>query len=515
MGAALLGAAAVPPATDATAAPRPTARATTPAEQRVDAYLDSIRNRPSELRAFMRALPKGGDLHNHLSGAASTELLVRLAAQDGLCIDRKTDTARPAPCGPGTRPAADTRTDPAFRQHLIRAWSMQDLPPGESGHDHFFAAFGKFGEVTKRHTGELLADVTATAARNHQSYLETMVSPAGTEARKLAADVGYDPDLSRLHARLVAGGKLDRAVRHAQREADKATADYRRAAHCDTGHPEPACRVTFRFISQATRSAAPEQVFTQLALGMRLAERDPRFVAVNLVAPEDGATALRDYRLHMRMLDHLHGVYPKAHITLHAGELTPGLVKPADLRFHIREAVHTGHAERIGHGVDLAHEDGADDLLRTMAREGIALESPLTSNAQILGVEGDDHPFPRYRRAGVPVTLATDDPGISRTDISHEYQRAATTYRLSYHELKDLARTSLAEAFLPGPGRHDRATGPSAATAPRTGLKARLQERLEAAFTRFEQHVLHKNERVLHKKERVPHKKERVLHERG
>ncbi|WP_425428426.1 adenosine deaminase family protein [Streptomyces violens] len=471
LGAASLGAAALPAVPDAAATPPPAGRPTTPAEQRVDAHLDAIRHDPRALRAFMRALPKGGDLHNHLTGAASTELLVRLAAQDGLCIDR-TDTALPPPCRTGTRPAADTRTDPAFRQRLIRAWSMQDLPPGASGHDHFFAAFDKFDEVTERHTGELLADVTGTAAAHHQSYLETMITPAAPAARRLAADVGYDSDLSRMHRELLAGGKLDRVVRDARREADRATAVFRRTAHCDTHAPAPGCRVTVRFISQAIRAEAPEQVFTQLAVGMRLAERDRRFVAVNLVAPEDGETALRDYRLHMRMLDYLHGVYPHAHITLHAGELTPGLVKPADLRFHIREAVHTGHAERIGHGVDLAHEDGAEELLRTMAHHGIALESPLTSNAQILGVSGDDHPFQRYRRAGVPVTLATDDPGISRTDISHEYQRAATTYHLSYPELKDLARTSLEQAFLPGP------------------RKAHLQWRLENAFHRFEQREL-------------------------
>ncbi|MER7397807.1 adenosine deaminase [Streptomyces sp. NPDC000151] len=474
----------MPAVPDAAATPPPAGRPATPAEQRVDARLDAIRHHPQALRAFMQALPKGGDLHNHLSGAVSTELLVRLAAQDGLCIDR-TDTALPPPCRAGTRSAADTRTDPAFRQRLIRAWSMQDLPPGESGHDHFFAAFGKFGEVTKRHTGELLADVAGTAAANHQSYLETMVSPAGAAARRLAADVGYDADLARMHRALLAGGKLDQVVRDARQEADRATADFRRTAHCDTATPAPACRVTYRFISQGTRSAAPEQVFTQLALGMRLAEHDRRFVAVNLVAPEDGAVALRDYRLHMRMLDYLHGVYPHAHITLHAGELTPGLVKPADLRFHIREAVHTGHAERIGHGVDLAHEDDAEELLRTMAHHHIALESPLTSNAQILGVSGDAHPFQRYRRAGVPVTLATDDPGISRTDISHEYQRAATTYDLSYPELKDLARTSLEQAFLPGP---DLTATPRTGTT--IGLKARLQWRLESAFHRFEQRVL-------------------------
>ena len=53
----------------------------------------------------------------------------------------------------------------------------------------------------------------------------------------------------------------------------------------------------------------------------------------------------------MSMLDYLHGVsIPAVKITLHAGELTEGLVPPETLRFHIRESVRMGHASRIGHG---------------------------------------------------------------------------------------------------------------------------------------------------------------------
>lgn len=173
-------------------------------------------------------------------------------------------------------------------------------------------------------------------------------------------------------------------------------------------------------------------------------------MAVNLVQPEDGEISLRDYRLHMRMLNYLHGVYPRAHITLHAGELVPGLVKPEDLTFHIDDAVRTGQAERIGHGVDLVHEDDWRRLARDMARRQIAVEVPLTSNAQILQVEGDEHPFPVYRKYGVPVVLSTDDPGVSRGDIGQEYSRAARTYDLGYTELKDLSRASLEYSFLPG-----------------------------------------------------------------
>ncbi|MFC8917653.1 adenosine deaminase [Streptomyces sp. NPDC057116] len=414
------------------------------------AYLHTIRRDPRLLRAFFRHLPKGGELHNHLSGAVSTEYLIELAADDGLCIETGTMTAVAPPCGPGTRPAAEARTDRAFHDAIVRAWSMQDFPPSGDGHDHFFATFGKFGELTWRHLGKQLAHVANDVATQNQFYLETMVSPASEGAKALAAQVGRHTDPATLHRGLVAGGKLDRVVARAREEADDTAAEFRAAAHCGTDRPAPACRLPVRWISQVPRGSSPEHVFTQMALGMRLAERDPRFVAVNLVQPEDGDTALRDYSLHMRMLKYLRGVYPKARVTLHAGELWPGLVKPADLRFHIKEAVGTARAERVGHGVGLVHEDGWQHTARTMAAREIAVEVPFSSNAQILGVRGADHPFATYRSYGVPVVLATDDPGVSRIDISHEYQYAAETYGLSYRELKDLARASLEYAFLPG-----------------------------------------------------------------
>uniref|UniRef100_A0AAU3H3S1 adenosine deaminase n=1 Tax=Streptomyces sp. NBC_01401 TaxID=2903854 RepID=A0AAU3H3S1_9ACTN len=438
------GSASVPaPPPKEPAAPAP--RAATPAEARTAAWLNA---HPKDAARFFKDLPKGGDLHNHLSGAVRTEYLIQLAADDGLCID-STMTAVAPPCGTGTRPAADTLTDAGFRQEIVRAWSMQDFPEGESGHDHFFDTFGKFGAATS-HRGKMLADVAGAAAAQNQTYLETMVSPASDGAKKLAAEVGWDPDLAAMHRKLLAGGRLDQLVATSKQEADASDAEFRDTARCATANPGPACRITVRWVSQVSRNSAPERVFTQIALGLRLAERDQRFVAVNLVQPEDGEISVRDYRLHMRMLNYLHKVYPRAHITLHAGELVAGLVKPEDLTFHIDDAVRTGQAERIGHGVDLVQEDDWQRLARDMARRQIAVEVPLTSNAQILQVEGDEHPFPVYRKYGVPVVLSTDDPGVSRGDIGQEYRRAARTYALGYPELKDLARASLEYSFLPG-----------------------------------------------------------------
>ncbi|MFB8119201.1 adenosine deaminase [Streptomyces sp. NPDC055962] len=485
-----------PAARAATPTPVPPPRQATAAEARTTAWLDT---HPQSAGRFFQDLPKGGDLHHHLSGAVRTEYLIQLAAEDGLCIDA-TLTAVAAPCGTGARPAADALTDPGFRQEIVRAWSMQDFPQDRSGHDHFFATFGKFAAATS-HRGKMLADVAGTAAAQNQTYLETMVSPAAAGAKQLAADVGWDADLTSLHRKLLAGGRLDQLVTTAKQEADTADAEFRRTAHCATDAPDPACGITVRWVSQVSRNSAPERVFTQIALGLRLAERDQRFVAVNLVQPEDGEISLRDYRLHMRMLNHLHKVYPRAHITLHAGELVPGLVKPEDLTFHIDDAVRTGRAERIGHGVDLVHEDDWRHLARDMARRQIAVEVPLTSNAQILQVEGQEHPFPVYRKYGVPVVLSTDDPGVSRGDIGREYLRAARTYELSYPELKDLARASLEYAFLPGRSlwrpdpvrqgfrRVEECRAPGSDRCARllaNSPKARLEWRQEQSFRSFE-----------------------------
>src|SRR5262249_28346 len=78
----------------------------------------------------------------------------------------------------------------------------------------------------------------------------------------------------------------------------------------------------------------PNVVFTSMVAGFELAEADSRYVAVNLVQPEDGPISSGDYHLHMQMLDYLRGVYHRSHITLHAGELTPALSPPPHLPFH-------------------------------------------------------------------------------------------------------------------------------------------------------------------------------------
>jgi len=196
---------------------------------------------------------------------------------------------------------------------------------------------------------------------------------------------------------------------------------------------------------------------------------EPGFVGINFVQPEDGYLSMRDYTLHMKMLDYLHSVYPQVPISLHAGELAPGLVPPEGLRFHIRQAVELGHAQRIGHGVDVMYEDDAPALLKELAKKHVMVEINLSSNEGILGIKGAAHPFPNYRAAHVPVALSTDDEGVSRIDITHEYVRAALDYRLAYQDLKQLARTGMEHSFLPGPSLWAEPDAFSAPSAPCKG----------------------------------------------
>jgi adenosine deaminase len=152
----------------------------------------------------------------------------------------------------------------------------------------------------------------------------------------------------------------------------------------------------------------------------------------------------------MTMLNYLHSLYPKVHITMHAGELAPGLVPYEGLCCHIHWAVELGHAERIGHGVDIMHEQDPVTLLKKMAADHVMVEIALSSNDLILGISGKDHPFPIYRKYNVPVALSTDDEGVSRIDLTHEYVRAVETYNLRYTDLKQMIRTGMEHSFQQG-----------------------------------------------------------------
>src|SRR5437762_14063002 len=158
--------------------------------ERTAKYFDSIRNSPPELLAFLLKMPKGADLHNHLSGAIYAESYIQWAADSGDCVNTTTMVASLPPCTAGQIPAAKALTNSVLFQQIIDAWSMQSWQlSGESGHDHFFNTFGKFGVATYDQNGKMLAEAVTRAAHGHLLYLELMLTPDGTPTGVLSSQV--------------------------------------------------------------------------------------------------------------------------------------------------------------------------------------------------------------------------------------------------------------------------------------------------------------------------------------
>ena len=425
------------------------------AEQRTARYLESIRNSPPELWAFVLQMPKGADLHNHLSGAIYAESYIKWAAESGDCINTTTMAASLAPCATGQVPATNALTNSLLYRQLIDAWSMRNWQlSGQSGHDHFFDTFGKFGVATYDRQGAMLAEAVARAARGGVLYVEFMLTVDGTPTGVFSSDVGnkvgWDGNFSNTLKKLKDNG-IDNAIPLAIKNLKDGEDEKDRILKCGTAEADPGCGVVIRYIAQVARGGALGPVFAQMVTGFALAN-DPnsKVVALNLVQAEDGLTSMQNFSTHMQMLRFLRPLYARARLSLHAGELAPRLVPPQGLTFHIRDSVITAQANRIGHGVDVMHERDPYELLKQMVRRNVLVEICLSSNDSILGVSGRNHPLATYLKYGVPVALATDDEGVSRSEISREYLRAVEDQGLGYVQLKRMARYSLEYAFISG-----------------------------------------------------------------
>src|SRR5215472_3414767 len=136
--------------------------------ERTARYFDSIRSAPPQLLAFLLQMPKGGDLHNHLSGAIYAESYIQWAADSGACVSNTTMAASLPPCSSGQVPIANALTNSILYRQLIDAWSMRNWKfSGQSGRDHFFDAFARFGVATYNQTGKMLSEVVARAAHGN------------------------------------------------------------------------------------------------------------------------------------------------------------------------------------------------------------------------------------------------------------------------------------------------------------------------------------------------------------
>ncbi len=465
---------------------------------------------PTRLTEFLNDIPKGGDLHHHLSGAVYAESYINYAAEDGDCFDA-TFTIVPPPCdiAKGRSPAARAQTDYAFRNQTIDALSARNFAPTTGDPSilvHFFKTFFKFDLVVNRHWGEELAEVAHRAAIQHEIYLETILGVDKGASIDLGDKVGWNDNFDTMRHALDAAG-MPRIVAQARRDLDAGERDMRKILRCDSSSPDPGCDVTLRYQHFVLRAFPKAQAFAQMQAGFEIAAADPRVVSINPVQPQEDYIPLKDFELQLRMFGYFHRLYPNIHLSMHAGELFLGVTRPEEMydTAHIRDTIDIGHAERIGHGLDVLSEPDPQGLLAEMARKHILVEDPIYIHELIgPGVVGSDV-LPIYLNAGVPVSLATDDEGGARSDMTQTFRRAVEGYHIGYPMLKTLVRDSLEHAFVPGaelwaapenfilmsPACAGQALQevPGAAACRAllaTSEKARLEWREEVAFARFE-----------------------------
>ncbi|MBU2609744.1 MAG: adenosine deaminase [Chloroflexi bacterium] len=127
------------------------------------------------------------------------------------------------------------------------------------------------------------------------------------------------------------------------------------------------------------------------------------------------------------------------HITVHAGEWAGAA--------SVRSALEDMHAERIGHGVRILE----DQSVVALARErGAAFDVCLTSNYQSGVVASlEAHPLLKMLEAGLNVTLATDDPGISQITLGDEYRQTCETLGMTLEVLKERILAAARASFQP------------------------------------------------------------------
>jgi adenosine deaminase len=131
--------------------------------------------------------------------------------------------------------------------------------------------------------------------------------------------------------------------------------------------------------------------------------------------------------------------------TVHAGESSGAE--------GVRDAVELLGADRIDHGVRAVDDPAVVALL---AERRIPLGICPSSNLTLgLYPSLAEHPIERLRRAGVPVSVNTDDPALLGVSLVGEYESCAAAYHWSADDIRAVARTSIESSFASVPTKRD------------------------------------------------------------
>ncbi|MCP5052440.1 MAG: hypothetical protein GY940_35055 [bacterium] len=407
-----------------------------------------------ELIAFMRRMPKGGDLHNHIGGSVYSEHILDRAAGKNLRYDLEANRfTRESADKPNVVTIDEVKGNPDYMKQYLDHASMRGwYTNGGNGHDHFFSAFSRT-RPGRRDDEVIIAELVKRNRYQNLQYLELM---AGSIPREVISAVGgaitdFSIDqLDRAFAQiepLLKDSKLQASIREYLDLRDAQIIKLLGQEHSITGDRGG---LVVRYIHQLNRLRDTRTFFISAVSAMFAVKTDSRVVAFNMVAPEDWPRSRENFQTQMAILDFLWAKMGKPRVSLHAGELVLRESPLEPMMDRISASVEKGHAQRIGHGISIAWEKDVVGLLEKMRTQGIMVEICPSSNFGILGIKGRDHPFYLYRRAGVPISINTDDEGVSRSNMTMEFVKAIQDHNLTYDDVKEFIRNSLEYSFLPG-----------------------------------------------------------------
>ncbi len=433
-----------------------------PSHAKVKAYFDRLvadsRAHGAELRLFLNLMPKGGDLHQHFTGTTYAETYLDFVKKENCWISRK-DFSVITPSDkeklPDTLSVDKLRGDNKMLSDFYQVWSDKNFY--NHYHDQtapdvqFFGTFANFSTILK-YDGALYTDglkiLKNRAKLENVQYIEQMFVSPGYKKKDAAFDnqcrksiAGNNiAELHRIFQDFIAVVRADSLYQ-------KAVPGYLKEVKlcADAVNDES---FTLRFQSYVSRNDTPAEVFSALYTAFCEADKSDLVVGVNIVSAENAPVAMSDYSLHMQMFRYMKELFSGVKTSMHAGELTIGMVRPEDLSWHITDAVMVAQANRIGHGVDICYEVNAPEVLSLMRDKKIAVEINLTSNDFILGVKDGAHPLRLYLDQGVPVVLSSDDEGVSRNNLTDDYVNLVQRYGITYDRLRDIVTNSIRYSFM-------------------------------------------------------------------
>lgn len=387
-----------------------------------------------QLYQFLYAMPKGGDLHNHLSGAGLSEWWYELATDEKINGGYRYYTkVKIANCnGYG-------QNEFGMTPYLMRFVNLQE------------SSYNKLDDCQKSE----YAPISELNDEQKLAWLDSIRLDKPYEGRdeffqthwQRLSDLGSNPyALAEIMVKNMqtfgAEGLLYIEFQHGLfGYIDPAGNDF---------DPEAIVTLFTERLKQDDALATGVTVRLQLSIlrftpvAEQAMERAYRFldahrdlyVGLNMVGREDN-----DKGYPARFLPTLRKLrkeMPGVNLSFHAGEVD-------EPNSHVRDSLLLG-AHRIGHGVNLISDP---DTMLLMRNGDNLVEINLVSNLLLEYISDyDQHPFPEYLRFGIPVALSTDDRGMWDSNMTDEFFTAVDNFNLSWQEILTLSRNSISHAFL-------------------------------------------------------------------